>query len=195
MKMKMKIINDERKNNYNLSKEQEQLVNEIKEILFKEGLEINAILDKSDHEAKTILLKLAKDQFITSIIIKDYTLIDESLCEIIKVFFFGKVSKQNIKSIQIFNSGVLEKLYLLNKLELVKEIIEVPNFVINFIHSLNDLRNGVAHSFMPEARKKNRPFFKKKNIFEMEGYYEFRKECDKVLNYLIDKAWSDKGKK
>src|SRR5262249_54139506 len=77
--------------------------------------------------------------------------------------FPTKPNKRNKKR-TTFQHFKMEKLYLVRKLALVKEIRKFDRKMADTITKLNALRNAVAHSFAPELR---RDYRKTKKYFGM----------------------------
>ena len=107
-----------------LRKKQRKLVAELRYLLSILALDPTAIIASDDPEAWTTRFELAKDQIIRSAIIVKYVLIDEFLSmAICWQYFRKKRSFQQLwrtKRFQSLNCLVLEKLYLLQKLDLVR---------------------------------------------------------------------------
>jgi hypothetical protein len=123
-------------------------------------------------------LELAKDQIIRSAIIQKYVLLDEFLSAVVCWHFFGKrrgfPELWRTKRFRSFNYFVLERLYLLQKLDLVRSVHEIPKWVTD-LAALNDLRNGIAHSFFPQNRRR-KPEWKGVSVFTMAGFEGFLKD-------------------
>jgi hypothetical protein len=143
-------------------------------------------------QAWTTRFKLAKDQIIRSAVILKYVLMEEFLSAAICWHYFGKKrSFQQLwktKRFQSFNYFVLEKLYLLQKLDLVKSIYEIPKWVLSDLGALNELRNGVAHSFFPENRRR-KPEWKGQNVFTRAGFDHFLEDMEKLSNFFVRRFW------
>jgi hypothetical protein len=103
-------------------------------------------------------------------------------------YYFGKKRSfpqlWKTKRFQLFNYHVLEELYPLQKLRLVKAIRPVPKQVSKSIESLNALRNGLAHAFFPENLRKTKPTWKGKNIFSLEGAKLFMEDMYSVAGFF-----------
>ncbi|MFI5153957.1 MAG: hypothetical protein ACHQET_11525, partial [Chitinophagales bacterium] len=105
---------------------------------------------------------------------------------------FGKkksyIKLWKTKRFKNFNYYILERIYLLNKLDLVKEIVKVPRNIENSIRAINDLRNGLAHSFFPENLRRNKPLYKGKSIYTTEGIQKLQEDNLEISNFLFKKA-------
>lgn len=171
-----------------LTKKQKALLKDLREIAQIIGQDYYNILSY-ETDARTATLELMRDQMIRGEIIMSYTVIDEFLNFAIRTYFFGR--KRSFKTLeknkrfQIFNQYIIEELYLLPKLRLVKTIRKMPKSIIRNIEALNTLRNSVAHSFFPEDLRKAKPLWKGKNIFSLEGIKVFRDDMDTLSSYFL----------
>jgi hypothetical protein len=142
-----------------LTKKQQELVAELGHLTSILGLDYDKIITEADPEARTTLLELAKDQLTRSAVILKYVLMDEFLSGVMCWHYFGKKrgfpDLWRTKRFKSFNYFILEKLYLLQKLDLVRSIHGIPKWVSSDLAALNELRNGIAHSFFPQNRREN----------------------------------------
>lgn len=173
---------------YKLNKKQEDLVEELENLTSILGLNPDDIIDDiSSSKARTAFLELAKDQIIRSAVILKYVWMDEFLNVLICWYYFGKKRPfpqlWRSKRFKSFNYFILEKLYLLQKLDLVKSIHDIPKWVISDLSALNELRNGIAHSFLPQNRRR-KPEWKGQNVFERSGYDLFLEDMEKLHNFF-----------
>lgn len=170
-----------------LTKKQQKLLAEIKKISEITGFDYqNESIYKG--YAKTLFLDRVIDQMTRSAIVMDYAVIDDYLNDIICQYFFGKKSNliilRTTKKFKNFNFYILEKLYLLNKLDLVNNIIKIPKEICNLIHSVNDLRNGLTHTLFPENLRRNKPVYKGKSIYSYEGLRNYKVDLIKVHDFF-----------
>jgi hypothetical protein len=127
------------------------------------------------------MLKMAKHKLVIAQIVEDYTHIDELLGTIIVKYFFdfgAKNARQlwRTKRFERFNHFILERMYLVQKLALVKAIRPVPREAARFVEKSNDLRNAVAHSFFPENLRGERTMYDNKNVFSPEGFGRYAED-------------------
>jgi len=171
---------------------QRRLVGEVRELLATLMLDPEAIIGDEEAAGRTPRLELAKDQIIRSAVILKYVLMDEFLSAIICWHYFGKRrSFQQLwktKRFRSFNHFVLEKLYLLQKLELVKSIHDIPKPVVADLAALNDLRNGIAHSFFPQNRRR-KPEWKGRSIFTEAGFERFLEDMGTLSDFFVENFW------
>jgi hypothetical protein len=177
----------------NLTKKQSALVTELKDLMARLRLDADQIVDRAEPNARTTYLELAKDQIVRSAVILKYVLMDEHLSAAMCWHYFGKKRDfpqlWKTKRFRTFNYFIIEKLYLLQKLDLVKTICDIPSWVLSDLAALNDLRNGVAHSFFPQNRRR-KPDWKGKSVFTKEGFDRFMEDMDKLSDFFHDRFWS-----
>jgi len=172
---------------------QQRLLKEIREITDNEYLNPQKIIDETnDEEEINARLELAKDRLIRTVIISDYVLINEHLDVIICNYFWGKNASWRSKRFKLFNQHVLERLTLVNKIDLLSEFVHLPKPVRSFILELNRLRNALAHSFFPENRRTERPIYKGGSIYKMDVLRSYKKAYDVASDFLVEKAWGTK---
>lgn len=176
-----------------LTKKQRVLVTDLKELVSTMGLDADEIAENAEPEARTTYLELAKDQIIRSAVVLKYVLMDEFLSAIICWHYFGK--KRGFQQLwkterfKTFNYFILERLYLLQKLDLVKSIHEIPKWVSSDLAALNDLRNGIAHSFFPQNRRR-KPDWKGESVFTRVGFDRFLEDMRNLSDFFVERFWA-----
>jgi hypothetical protein len=175
-----------------LTGKQRQLVGELRQLLSILVLDPDAIIADEDVEGRTPRLELAKDQIIRSAVILKYVLMEEFLSAVICWHYFGKRRSfphlWKTKRFRSFNHFVLERLYLLQKLELVKSIHDIPRPIGADLAALNDLRNGIAHSFFPQNRRR-KPEWKGQSIFKEAGFERFLEDMGDLSDFFVERFW------
>jgi len=175
-----------------LTKKQRELVGELRHLMSTLGLDPAEIVAEADPEARTTCLELAKDQTIRGGVLLKYVLMDELLSAVICWHYFGKKrSFQQLwktKRFKSFNYFILERLYLLQKLDLVKSIHDIPGWVSSELAALNDLRNGIAHSFFPQNRRR-KPEWKGHSVFRRTGFDRFLEDMQKLSDFFVERFW------
>src|SRR5262249_10848700 len=100
------------------------------------------------------------------------------------------------KKMLTFMHFVMEELFILRKLALVKEIRPFDNKMAQSIQSLNALRNSMAHSFVPEMkrdyRKTGNVTWKGKDIYTTDGMEQFNADMVELIDYLFQMAFGKK---
>jgi len=176
-----------------LTGKQRRLVAEVRQLLSTLMLDPDAIIADDDVDGRTPRLELAKDQIIPSAVISKYVLMDELLSAVICWHYFGKrrafPQLWRTTRFRTFNYFILERLYLLQKLDLVKSIHDVPKSVSADLAALNDLRNSIAHSFFPQNRRR-KPDWKGKRIFTGDGFDRFLDDMQKLSDFFVEQFWA-----
>ena len=180
-----------------LTRAQTRLVAEIEEVASDLGLDYRSLLEQwAGSEYLTTLLGLARRELIAAAIVHEYTYIDELLGSIIARYFMGTlggVRAWRSKRFQRFNYFVLEKLYVVQKLALVRDIRALPRESVRYVEKINDLRNAVAHSFFPENLRGERTRYKGLDVFTVEGFRRLREDRDDALAPLFRRAYQIRG--
>ena len=175
-----------------VTSKQRRLVVEIKSLLADQMLDPDVILAEAEPEARTTYLELAKLQLIRGAVILKYVLMDELLSAVICWHYFGRRRSfrklWKTKRFRFFNYFVLERLYLLQKLDLVRGVHDIPKWVSSDLSALNDLRNGIAHSFFPENRRRG-PEWKGSSVFADDGWARFLADMRKLTEFFRERFW------
>ena len=173
-----------------LTKKQKKLIKELNTICHSLGIDYQNIEDYKK-EDRTYNLEFAKDHIIRSVVVKNYTLIDEHLNLLLCDYFFGKkksfIQLWKTQKFKNFNYYILEKLYISNKLEFAQAICVIPGDIVSDIYKINDLRNGLVHSFFPENLRRNKPIYKGKDIFTLDGLKLFIDDMNKINEFFFKK--------
>lgn len=176
-----------------LTKAQRRIIKEIDEITDELGLDHRALVEEWEgDEFLTIFLRLAERELISAAVVQDYTFFDEMLGSIITKYFFGSpggAQAWRSRRFQRFNYFILEKLYLQQKLALVRDIRPLPRNVVSYVGKLNDIRNAVAHSFFPENLRGKRTTYKGIDIFTIAGFKVFRADREPAARLLMRRAY------
>jgi hypothetical protein len=175
-----------------LTRKQRALIEELRHLTSTLGLDPDKIVAEDAPEAVTTRLELAKDQIIRSAVVLKYVLMDEFLSAVICWHYFGKKRSfpqlWRTKRFKSFNYFIVERLYLLQKLDLVRGIHEVPKWVSSDLAALNELRNGIAHSFFPQNRRR-KPEWKGQNVFTLSGCDRFLEDMQKLSDFFVERFW------
>lgn len=175
----------------NLSRKQRSLIREIELIrrIFGFGRTDAAFARGKE---LTTDLQLTKDLMIRSVVVMIYALVDESLnLAICRKMFGGERGRfefNRSKRFRAFHHYMLENLPLVKKVEFVKAVYQIPASVSKAIYALNDLRNAIAHSFIPERRRVG-PLWNGRSIYTSEGFEEFRADTARASKLLVRRYW------
>jgi hypothetical protein len=175
-----------------LTKKQRELVADLKHLVSNLTLDPDEIVAEADPEARTPYLELARDQITRSSVVLKYVLMDEFLSAVICWHYFGKKRSfpelWRTRRFRSFNYFILERLYLLQKLDLVRSIHDIPGWVSSDLAALNELRNGIAHSFFPQNRRR-KPEWKGLSIFTRAGSDRFLQDMQKLSDFFVERFW------
>jgi len=132
-----------------------------------------------------------KRQLVRGEVVERYTLVDEEMTVVLAHYFFGTnadfIRLWKTKKFKYVNNYVLEVLSLMEKLRFVREIFPLHKSVIADIERLNNLRNGIAHSYFPENLRSAKPTWKGKDIFSVGGLKAFQEDMYAVHRALTSK--------
>ena len=170
-----------------LTTKQRRLVNEMNRISQLLHIDFwNA--ETVDPNGRTAWLEMVKRQMVLAEVVRAYTVIDEYLNVAMCHYYFGKrksfIRLWKTKRFKIFNYHIIEEMYPIQKLRLVKAIRPIPGAISQDIERLNALRNGLAHAFFPENLSKTRPEWKGKGIFTLDGMTRFRDDMRVIYEYF-----------
>jgi hypothetical protein len=88
---------------------------------------------------------------------------------------------------------IMEELFMMRKLALVKEIRGIDKNMAEMLQKLNVLRNAMAHSFVPEMRrdyrKNKKVTWKGKDLYTVDGVEQFDADMRVLLDYLFQMAF------
>lgn len=178
---------------HQLTSYQRRLVRQLDQIAEIARVDFHRIREY-EPESRTVRLHLMKDQIVRSVVIRNYTWIDEALGSAICQYFFGERERTFIQlwrtqKFRRFNHYILETLSLLEKLRLVHSIREVPRAIRSDIEALNALRNGLAHAFFPQNLRASRPVWRGQSIFSLHGFQRYVEDVEAVTDYLTQRIY------
>jgi hypothetical protein len=135
---------------------QRRIVGEIEEVLRIGGYDWHVVEELYEPDARLGQLERIKLDFIRMKVIGDYVFADELLSVIIVAYFFPVKDfpmRWKNKKMLTFMHFIMEELFMLRKLALVREIRGFDKGMAEMLQSLNALRNAMAHSFVPEMKR------------------------------------------
>jgi|GEM_PF-2734621 len=121
-----------------------------RKILSIVGLDEQELLNRAadDPEAIVPVLDLMIDQVVRSEVITTYTWIDSILDDVLTERIAGTrkggIGPKRRKTLEL----VLNRLYPLQKLAIIRTFKKVPKQITSSIGAIDELRNGLAHSFL-----------------------------------------------
>ena len=142
---------------------------------------------------------MIKRSLVHGNIVEKYTYIDECLAIIVCNHFFPRRAGEKTfsrlwktKKFRSFTHYLLDDIYLLGKLRLVRKLDEVPKDCREYIEQINALRNAIAHSFFPENRRdhygKDGLSYKGLNIYTLDGVRKLEEDFQQAGRYLRERA-------
>lgn len=176
-----------------LTGKQRHLAGELRQLLSTLMLDPDTIIADEGVDWRTPRLELAKGQIIRSAVILKYVLMDEFLSAVMCWHYFGKRRSfpqlWRTRRFRSFNYFVLERLYRLQKFDLVRSIHDIPKWVSADLAALNDLRNGIAHSFFPQNRRRT-PDWKGVGVLTDAGFDRFLEDMAKLTDVFVERYWA-----
>ena len=179
-----------------LSGYQRRALREYERILEATALNPERVLDFAEDDPAAVIptLRSMTDQVVRSEIIFEYTMIDMELDSLLFRHFFGTGKKlMASRSSRRYRTlrQMLQNLYPMQKLAIVRTFKTVPKPIVSKIAAVNELRNGVAHSFflgdLPVAKRSYRGM----SIFQKHALGAFRKDAWEIRCFFTPwlKKW------
>lgn len=176
-----------------ITRAQRRLINEIALITDELDLDPHSLIDEFEgHPYLTTFLAQARRQLIAAAIVQKYTFLDELTGSVVAKYFFGAPGGRRLwrtKRFQRFNYFILERMSLLQKFALVRDIHRVPRPVVSYVEKVNDLRNAVAHSFFPENLRGGRTRYQGVDVFTVDGFMALRDAREPAIAFLHARAF------
>jgi hypothetical protein len=169
------------------TRKQQDLVAQIRGLVTLFGLDVQD-LTQADPKWRTTFLEIARDKLIRGQVVVWYTWVDECLNVELCHYFFGRrrdfIQLWKTRRFQNFNYLILEALSLLEKLAFVRAIRKIPKRIVGDIERLNAVRNGLAHALFPQNLRRNRPVYKGKDVFSLEGALQLHADVDAIRSFF-----------
>ncbi len=169
---------------------QARKLREYEQILDATALNPERVYDLAEDDPQAVIpvLKSMTDQVVRSEVIFEYTMIDMELDTIIIRHFFGagkklKAAKRTKRYKTL--SLMLQNTHMLQKLNVARSFKEIPKSIASKIAAINDLRNGLAHTFFVEDLKPSKRTYKGRNIFTKGGIEAFREDAQEIRNFFM----------
>jgi hypothetical protein len=163
---------------------------EYESILEATGLNTDRVYDFAQNEPESVvpILRSMIDQAVRSDVVLEYTIIDMELAFILTNHFFGTGKKlQAAKSTKRYKTLnlMLQNVYLMQKLTLVRSFKDIPKSIVSKIAAINDLRNGLAHTFFIEDLKPSKRTYKRHSIFSKKGLEAFHEDAREIRYFFM----------
>lgn len=165
-----------------LSKYQRRILRDYKRLLQDLALNPDRVFGFAEEDPASVvpILRSMTDQVVRSEVVFEYTMIDMELDAILFQHFFGRGKKllsarrsRRWKTLQ----SMLQSLYIMQKLSVVRTFRNVPKSIVSKIAAINDLRNGLAHTFNVADLGPSKRTYKGLNVFTRDGIQAFQKDA------------------
>jgi len=163
----------------NLSPAEKRIIKEIESI---RNIVYEYDLEDEDwiKEARPHKLAIERDELIRGYIILEHLLVDEFFNLTISNYFTRQLGA---KKTRIFDESVLEKLNYLQKLEIVREIKQIPGKILDKMYTLNTLRRQCAHIFYLRGKRRGLRH-KGKSIFVIKNFKKLVEDMSKIDAFI-----------
>ena len=164
------------------SPKQKKLLKDMKDIKEYLGIDHGESSTSVPGKARSLEFEIRIHQLIVSAVIMKHNLINNYLNNyLLNIYCERLTHKKSLKS-QNFEEFILQRLDFITKLNFVNSFIKIPMF--NDILKINRLRNTMAHSYLPKKYKRDKTFYKNKDIYTLEGLTLFMKESQRIINFM-----------
>ena len=168
-----------------LSAYERRLWIEIDRILYQNYLTPRTVTDfwAGDREAVIWHLRQMKERIVRLIVVTEYVEVDDVLNRTILRKFAGrKRGKQ--RSLKIIEA-MLDRIYPLQKLQIIRSFRDVPKAIAKHIAALNTVRNALAHRFPLQNVPRSQRLYKGRyDLFTRGGLERFRLEMWEVHEFF-----------
>jgi len=186
-----------------LTRTERKLQSDVQEIAVLIGVDFWAIEEHYKPKYRKAKLELMKDKLVRSDVIYCYTMIDEFLTDVICDYYFQRPNKSQsyaslwrTKHFRVFVHYLMDETYLLKKLSMVEAIKSVPTEVSKCIKRINDIRNALAHSLLPQNRRRfmadKKVMYQGVELFSRAGVIKFREDYDMVFEFFWKKVFGSR---
>ncbi len=190
-------------NKMGLTRAEQKLQAEVEAIALLIDVDFWAVEENYKPKYRKAKLELMKDKLVRSEVIYRYTLIDEFLTDVICDYYFRRPKKSlgyrdlwRTKHFRVFVHYLMDETFLLKKLSVVEAIKKVPVDVSKGIKRINDVRNAIAHSLLPENRRRymaeRKVTYQGVALFSRAGIVKFREDYDIVHKYFWRKVFGSR---
>ena len=150
-------------------------------------------IDNELHKSNTTEDNLIQiDEIIRKLVIgeivRSYTWIDYAMNDVMINYFITRKDKSYLIKKDAFINKIADKISFCNKLEVVREIYDIPKSEYKKIQKIKDLRNDLAHNYSPEDRNKTKAVYGSKSIFTEPGMSLFVSDFIEIQQYFVKLA-------
>ncbi len=170
---------------YKLTSYERRLWVEVDRILYQNYLTPRTVTDfwRDDRDAVIWHLKQMKDRVIRTVVIMRYVELDDLLNHTILKHLLKRGSRTNNKRRTVI--AMLDRLYPIQKIDIVKTFLKVPATICDHIMALNTIRNSFAHRFdLKEIPKSKRLYKGKHDLFTKKGLKKFEDDMFEIDEFF-----------
>ncbi|WP_199098009.1 hypothetical protein [Dyella sp. ASV21] len=167
-----------------LSPYEQRLYIELDRILYQNELTPRAVTDfwTGDRDGVIAQLRQMKDRVTRSIVLTHYVELDDTLTRLILRHLFGKSRRNTAQRRTV--QAMLDKTYLIQKLDLVAGFRAVSKQTKSNVQALNQLRNTLAHRYLGAPPKSERLYKSKYDVYTEKGLSKLRDDMWEVSTEL-----------
>jgi hypothetical protein len=183
-----------------LTRAERKLQDEVRDIALLIDVDFWVVEENYKPQYRRGKLELMRDKLVRTEVVYRYNLIDEFLTCVICDYYFPRPKKSvsyaklwRTKHFKLFVHYLMDEIYLLKKLSMVDAIRKVPTDVSNSIKRINDVRNALSHSLIPQNRRRymtdKKVTYKGVDLFSRAGVLKFHEDYDLVHDYFWKRAF------
>jgi hypothetical protein len=181
---------------------QRKALHDLRQIEEITGFDLTKVLgDPAGADWYSADIQDSTEMLVRGYIVTEYVLLDQFMDQFMMRFFLAQdpanvdvdvVNDEDLEDVarrwrvMLFDQFVLQRIYLLDKYRIFKELFKPPTWVNEFIQATNDLRNGVGHTFAIERRRSELQY-KEHSVFSVDALRDFASEGARVHEFLIPK--------
>jgi hypothetical protein len=168
-----------------LSAYERRLWVEVDRILYQNYLTPRTVTDfwAGDRDAVIWHLRQMKERIVRSIVVTEYVEVDDVMNRAI----LGKVvhrKRAKLPSVKVIEA-MLDRIYPLQKLKMIRSFRDVPKAITRHIAALNTVRNVFAHRFPLQNVPRSQRLYKGRyDLFTRHGLERFRTEMWEVHEFF-----------
>jgi len=167
-----------------LSPYEQRLYIQLDRILYQNELTPRAVTDfwAGDRDGVVAQLRQMKDRVTRSIVLTHYVELDDTLTRLILRHLFGKNRRNTAQRRTV--QTMLDKTYLIQKLDLVAGFRTVSKQTKSNVQALNQLRNTLAHRYLGAPPRHERLYKSKYDVYTEKGLSKLRDDMWEVSSEL-----------
>ncbi len=181
----MKSDNEPNMKQPTLSRYERRLWVEVDRILYQNYLTPRTVTDfwAGDRDAIIWHLRQMKERIVRSIVVTEYVEIDDVLNRtILRKVADRKQAKRRSREIV---EAMLDRIYPLQKLKMIKSFQDVPKAITKHVAALNTVRNAFAHRFPVHNVPRSQRLYKGRyDLFTRSGLERFRTDMWEVHEFF-----------